>query len=154
MKISQHIAVGVAGSLPVFLLTRSYETTITFFLSNSLIDIDHIIDYWYDYGFNLSRRRFLKACSHAGFTHFFVLLHSFEVLFVILLALFIFRNNSSCIPYILGIFLGFSTHLVSDIIYNKGIKLKYFFIFNRYARGFKLDNIGDRELLSEKRKER
>ena len=103
MKISQHILVGVAGSLPVFWISRSFQTTIAFFLSNSLIDLDHFFDYWYDHGFNLSWNRFHKAVGKADFIHFIVVLHSFEVLLLMLVLLFISRETIFYF-YILGIF--------------------------------------------------
>jgi len=152
MKISQHIVVGIGASLPVFLLTRSLETTITFLLSNSLIDIDHFFDYWYDNGFNLNWRRFHEACKRAYFIHYVVILHSFEVLLLILFLLHFFFKGTIYYSYMLGIFLGFACHIFSDMIYNRGMKSKHFFILIRSLKKFKIDDIGDPELLCKKRK--
>lgn len=127
MKISQHMIVGIIGSLPVYFFTRSFEITSIYLVSNSLVDIDHFFDFWYDHGLRLSWRKFYQACGNNNLVHFIVFLHSFEVLFIILALLYVLRN-SLYFPYMLGIFLGISCHLVSDVIYNKGISLKYFFL--------------------------
>ncbi len=149
--MSQHILVGAAGSLPVFWISHSFQTTLAFFLSNSLIDLDHLFDYWYDHGFNLNWNRFHKACGKADFIHFIVVLHSFEVLLLMLVVLFISRETIFYF-YILGIFAGFGYHMAFDISFNKGMKLKYYFIFCRYLKNFKLDDMGSPLLLKNRRK--
>jgi len=151
MKISQHIAAGVAGSVPLYWLTGSGETTLAFILSNSLIDIDHFFDYWHDHGFHLSWKKFYQACTRADFIHFIVVLHSFEILFLVGLILFLSRETVFY-SYILGILAGFSFHLAFDMAANKGIKVRYYWLFNRYRKKFKIDDIGNPELLYQKRK--
>lgn len=154
MKMSQHILVGVAGSLPVFWISRSFQTTIAFFLSNSLIDLDHLFDYWYDHGFNLSWGRFNNACQKAALTHYIVILHSFEVLFLVfILGYFLFRNTLYD-AYWGGICLGLFCHLLCDAVYNKGMSLKYYFIFFRFRKGFKMDDMADPMRLRRKREGR
>lgn len=151
MKISHHIIAGSAGSLPIFWLTGSYEATVSFFLSNSFIDIDHFLDFWHDHGFHLSWKNFYQACSKADFVHFILVLHSFEVL-ILIFSLSLVLKNSSFYPYLIGISAGFSFHIILDIIGNKGIRIKYYWLFNRYKKKFKIDAIGNPELLNKKRK--
>ncbi len=151
MKISHHLTLGVIGCIPIYYLTKNYKIVAVYFATNSLIDIDHFLDYWYDHGFNLSWKRFHKACGTADFIHFIIFLHSFELLFLISIFLF-FSLNSYYHPYFLGIFLGVGCHLVSDVLYNKGVKPKYYLILNRYMKNFKLDNIANPIFLNEARK--
>lgn len=151
MKLSHHIIIGIVGSLPIYLFTKSPEVTFVYIVSNSFIDVDHFFDFWYDHGFNLSWKKFYKACNTAGFVHFFICLHSFEVLFLISIFLYFFRN-SHFYSYILGILCGFSCHLISDILYNSGVKLKYFFMVSRYMKNFEFDKICAPTLLKEVRK--
>lgn len=147
MKISQHLAVGAISAVPVYLATKSIETTSAFFISNSLIDVDHFFDYWLDHGFNLNWNKFYKSCQAADFVHYIVFLHSFEIIIAFFIAWLISKN-----PIILGITLGFSCHILSDIIHNKGIRPQYLSFLMRMTKKFKIDEIGDTGLLSERRK--
>ncbi len=146
--------VGVAGSLPVFGISHSFQTTIAFFLANSLIDLDHLFDYWYDHGVNVSWRRFYNACQRAAFRHYIVILHSFEVLFLTFILGYFFFRNTLYYTYFWGACVGLFCHLLCDAAYNKGISIKYYFIFLRFRKGFKLDDMADPKRLRMKRQGR
>jgi hypothetical protein len=88
MKITQHLTIGVLGSLPLFLLSRKPVVVLGFFMPNSLIDLDHFFDFWYDFGFKRDLKEFYGRCGHAGFNHFFLWLHTYN--FIILLSISLF----------------------------------------------------------------
>jgi|GEM_PF-3858012 len=150
MKISHHLYVGALGGLAIYSFSKSLPITAAYFFANSAIDIDHIFDFFRDYGFIWNWKKFYRVCCRAEMIHYVVFFHSFELLILVAFLLYLFRDTFAH-PYILGVFLGFSTHLISDIIYNRGLRLKYYFIAIRSLRGFKLDEIADPATLTKVR---
>ena len=141
MKITRHLTVGALGSLPVYLLSRDPVVASGYFLANSLIDLDHLFDFWYDFGFNLDLKKFYNTCGQAGFNHLFLWLHSYDFIFLLSFLLY-FCSNTKIFPYILGIYLGISCHLLCDIYHNrKGIKIIDYFLLSRYRKRFKFNRI-------------
>lgn len=69
----------------VYSITGSFELALAGFLSGTIIDVDHIIEYWNDKGFDLNVTCFFAYCKSGKNSYFFIILHSFELIAIIFL---------------------------------------------------------------------
>lgn len=149
MKISYHLYAGTAaGTLIYFVSGKNLQLTVSFIAANSLIDLDHFVDFWYDHRKLWDVKKMIKACYSANFRHFIVPLHSHElvILFAVIYTLG-FRP-----PFFLGIVLGFALHIFMDQAH-AGFSSKILFLFYRIRHKFLFDKIADPKKLALKRKQ-
>ncbi len=105
------------------------------FLSSSvlggfLIDLDHLIDYFFAFGFDFNLNHFFKGYQFLKTDKVYVLLHSFEIYFLITVGGLLIQNN-----YIIVFAQALLVHLFSDIIINKLPFRMYSFIY-RFVHNF------------------
>ena len=127
MKPHHHVAssILIAGILYVFF--KSWTMALICFLSGILIDLDHIYDYSREFGFPFNIKKFYKAYYSNEFSRWIMVLHSWEILFLIGMVAWFTGWN----PWITGILAGFGHHLVLDTLYNNERLRSYSFIWRR-----------------------
>jgi len=104
------------------------------------IDLDHWLDYWLNIKkIDFDVKEFFRKCNNYELDHFYVLLHSWEILPLFVMLLIISNYN----PWIIGVSIGFVEHLILDTLYND-VKLAAYFFTNRFKHGFKSNKIYDR----------
>ena len=101
------------------------------FLSGIFIDLDHIYDYIREVGFPFKVKDFFKAAYDSELPRWVVFLHSWELLFPLGMIAWFTNWN----PWITGIFIGFSQHIISDMLYNNEGFQSYSFIW-RWKHNF------------------
>ncbi len=123
MDTKGHIVVSGVLSLLVGFLTKSIWGGVVTFLAGVLLDLDHLLELylWYVKG-NKKRK--------------FVFLHAWEILVILFLVfLILYGLNFSNILFatdkavLLGIMIGYGSHILLDSIFNKVHPLGYFIIF-------------------------
>jgi hypothetical protein len=124
MRLLGHALASVAVSTGIYGLTKSTEIAVSSFLAGVLIDIDHYFDYWLQYPLKLDVKHFFTTCEGHGLQRVTLLLHSVEMLLVLLAAVYLTRSKM-----LLGIYLGFSQHIIFDYIFNGVYPLSYYFVF-------------------------
>ena len=119
MTPSGHLLLGGAIGAAVYGTTGSWPGALAALAAGVLPDLDHTLDY-YNW---LVRHR-----PH----RIFYLFHSWEYLGILVLALVLLAGN----PVVLGITLGYASHVASDYLVSRRHVLWYSLIF-RAKRGFR-----------------
>ena len=136
MGISGHILTSVAAIGIAFSVTRSISLSLGVAIGSLLLDADHFLDYLFiDNQRSLNPIRFLKYYSKYFPPRRVLLLHSYELLIVLLS--FAFLTSSKALG---GFAVGAFIHLVADILprSNRSIRSRiklYSFIY-RWHHGF------------------
>ncbi len=125
MKVSRHIIVSVSvGAVVSFWFNNLYAGIICL-LSGVLVDSDHILEYiieyrWRDFTF----KKCYVACENNQFKKIHLVLHSIEIILVLWVFVVYTRNI-----YLFAGTLGYSVHLLLDIVGNRASPRSYFFIW-------------------------
>lgn len=127
MKVREHALVSLIGAGVLYKLTDSLGVSLWVFIMGVFIDIDHYIDYVRENGISFNPKKVYLACEegHIYFKKFILFLHSYELILVLWLAIFMLD---------LGIVwkyaaLSFSLHLLLDQMANPVVPFAYFFSF-------------------------
>ena len=123
----------------VFYIFGSWAAAAASLVSGIFIDMDHLLDYFVNYGINFDFRKFYSACSEVRFKRLFLLLHSYE--FLLIMWVLIYAMKLGLVWK--GAAIGFTQHIVLDQLFNSrsdAKKLKYFFLY-RLMKGFRRDAI-------------
>lgn len=104
-----------------------------FLVAGILIDLDHYIDYIRERGISFNFKKVCDVCIYAymDFKKVTVLLHSYELLILLWLAIFIFNLDLAW----KHLALGFTLHLFIDQMVNPVMPFSYFLSF-RIANNF------------------
>lgn len=106
-------------------------------LAGFFVDIDHLFDYFQAFGFKFRFDYFFKGYSFLKTDKIFVLFHSYELAFtLILLSLFINGGHSLFFTAGLSLFL----HILYDSVSNQTHPFTYFFLF-RLIHGFDISKL-------------
>jgi len=125
MMPQYHFTVSVTISLTFFIYTKSPTASLLCFLAGFMLDADHLIDFWmYKRKLTLSREIFQGF--YEKWDKVPVLLHSIELLILIALLALLFPSVS--LP-LLGIAVGFISHLILDFMSYELHPLSYFLIY-------------------------
>ncbi|MBT7592323.1 MAG: hypothetical protein HN561_14795 [Candidatus Scalindua sp.] len=136
MKLKSHVLASIIFSTLFFMIFKSWMISVSSFLSGVLIDIDHIIDYYREHGINLRIKQFFEVCHNTKLSSVWIIFHSWELLVI----LSIYAFSMSWDPWIVGLTIGFTQHIVLDQFFNKTNKLTYLF-FWRLKNGFNVKKI-------------
>lgn len=129
MLIAHHTIVMLALGTIAFLLNKlNAIQTIIFFIAGVIIDIDHILAYWYyERDFTLRYKKIKAWCFKVGYRmeHFFVF-HNLWFLIAVFLLLEgkIYRNT---------VIIGLLIHYILDIIYDA----YWYFILKQNVRPYR-----------------
>ncbi|MCX6991892.1 MAG: hypothetical protein NT011_01990 [Kiritimatiellaeota bacterium] len=133
MQPSKHVIVSVLVSALVWWWLRSSAAALACFLMGVFIDLDHVIDFFYNHRRHLKFQRFFTAFEFEVLENVFVFLHSWEFALVWLALLLSLPDARQ--PVALGLFVGFVTHLALDNLFNRHARWAYF-LFYRLRHGF------------------
>ncbi len=131
MKLKSHIFASIIFSTLFFVIFKSWKISVSSLLSGVLIDIDHIIDYYREHGINLRIKQFFEVCHNTKLIRVWLIFHSWELLALLSICAFLMSWD----PWIVGLTIGFTQHIILDQIFNKPDRLAYFF-FWRLKNGF------------------
>jgi hypothetical protein len=95
------------------------------------MDIDHLIDYFYNYGLRLRINHFFNAFRYEALENIFVFLHSWEFIAVYLALLWIIDWKPVAVGAVIGVFV----HLLLDHFFNEHSRFAYFLSY-RIFHGF------------------
>ncbi len=138
MRIKGHIVSSGVISFMVYLISRSPVNGIVSFLAGVFIDLDHIVDYYLNYGVNYKLKEVYVTLCESRLDKFYVFLHSFELLVIFWILIFLIPlNNIFC-----AIAIGFTQHVFLDQIHNP-IKPRAYFLAYRIANKFSREAIID-----------
>jgi membrane-bound metal-dependent hydrolase YbcI (DUF457 family) len=144
MNVEKHIAITVPIAAISYFGTKSWEFVTGFCLSGIFIDVDHLIEFWIDRGFNLNIPSFFEYGNSGTNTRHVILLHSIELMAAFF---FIFLCDSTYHLLFYGLMWGMLLHIFLDYIniltrFNyKWYSFLLFFFFFRMLFSFKRSSI-------------
>ena len=134
MKVQYHIATSTIVSGILYLLFKSWSMAASALLAGIFIDLDHLIDYFREHGWSLNIKRFFRTCNDCQFDRVILVLHGWEWL----LLFFIISWGSDWNPWITGVLIGLSHHMILDSI-SSCSSLKSYSLFWRWSKNFDFD---------------
>lgn len=124
MRVRAHIAAtAVFGGL-LYYIFRSIPMLISVFLSGVLIDLDHVLDCYLNFGRKFNVWNTINVCENLQLKKTYLFLHSYELL---LIYSFIVRWLNLG-PVWFGIATGLTFHILLDRMYNYLYPNSLFFI--------------------------
>ena len=124
MKLPVHIISSTIISSLVYFITKSFILSITTFLSGIFIDLDHFIDYFYtERKVKIDVKDFFYKCENFQLKKTFLLLHSYEIIVLLIILNFLYPENK----FVVGFSIGYGTHLLLDIIYNFSLNIEIYY---------------------------
>ncbi len=106
------------------------------FIAGVVIDADHFIDYYLNHPFTLKLSRIYDTFEKRGLAKLYILLHSYEMLIILWLSIYVFSMSASWIALAIGL----TQHIIFDVFTNPIRISGYFFIY-RLWNGFKKEMI-------------
>lgn len=144
MKARYHAVSSVAFGIGFWVVTRDFKASLVCLLSGVLIDLDHLIDFYIHNRIKLENpleayRRLCDWCLGLKFEVIYIFLHSLELILILWFCVIVFKWGN----YGIAVALGFTQHMVLDIVYNrrKFIPPKGYFFLYRMKKGFKKDHL-------------
>ena len=131
MKLKQHITISLFFSAFLFAISKSWIISTSSFVSGFLIDIDHVLDYFWGFRKRFRVKEFFDDHYNGEILFIMVIFHSWELLVLLSICVLTISWN----PWIIGITIGLTQHVVLDQIFNKPNKW-WFFFFWRLNNGF------------------
>ena len=143
MKPTKHAIASFAIGSILYLYTKNIYVGFLCFFSGILVDVDHIIEYIIHSGLRgITIDKVWHVCeetnkdgANKGFKKLYLVFHSWEV-FIVLWVLTAFFKNI----YLLAFTLGYSSHIVLDVIGNRMYPQGYSFIW-RCLKKFHTKNL-------------
>lgn len=136
MRLHQHTAFSAALAGILYLIFKSWGLALSCFISGIFIDMDHFIDVIREHGWNVRIRNFFRICHESQFHRILLILHGWE--WLILCGMTAWLTNWN--PWVTGTFIGVSSHLILDAVYNTKNLLSYSLIW-RWKQDFHFDTI-------------
>jgi hypothetical protein len=132
MPVTHAVTSGVI-SVFVGLYFKSPGCAVVSFITGVFIDLDHLFDYYTSHRFTLSLKRIYCACVRIRFKRLFILLHSYELIAVLWIAIYVFSLSNMWKAAAIGL----TQHIILDQITNPISAFGYFLtyrILNRFGR--------------------
>jgi len=125
MRAEFHIPISAVVSTAVYFISGSKEISLISFFSGIFIDLDHIFDYFYCEGkIKFDIKDFFYKCNSHKIKKYIFFLHSFELLVLLAILFYFFPSK-----ILVGILIGFSTHIFTDAFYRPKYFFRYFLIY-------------------------
>ncbi|MFA6973584.1 MAG: hypothetical protein WC238_02465 [Parcubacteria group bacterium] len=146
MNLFLHLFIHIALSLLAgFIVWKLWQKPVASFVAGIvggfLVDLDHVIDYFLAFGWNIRLDYFAKGYQFLKSDKIYVLLHGWEyVIILAVLAIWVLKNKTAK-SVILALALGLFFHLGFDASANEGAKFSTYSIANRMHKNFELKDL-------------
>jgi len=131
MKLEHHAVASLIMSGLLYATFKSWSLTIASLLSGIFTDLDHLIEYLIEYGMPFNVKKFFHSCYGRKFRRAFLVFHAWEWLLI----WFVLALLTEWDPWISGILVGFSQHMILDQVHNRPSFWGYSFLW-RWKNGF------------------
>lgn len=149
MRIRAHVATSAILGGVLSYLFKSIPVGLGAFLSGILIDLDHLLDCYLNYGWKFNPLKTISICHNHELKKLYFFLHSYELLLAYVVAIFFLKKFGIWF----GAAAGIALHLMLDNIRNPMVGSSYF-LFYRYSKKFEMSKfLKQDELLSKRNKE-
>ena len=135
IDLSWHLIISSLAFVIIYIFFKSWKLALLAFFSGTLIDLDHLVDYFLVYKINFRPEKFFKGYQFLESRRVYVFLHGWEWIGVVLLVGFLAGFMPAAIAIALGIF----GHLVVDQTLGFRHEPLFYFLTYRIIKKFKLD---------------
>lgn len=115
MKAQYHVVLSVAVAGLLYAGFRSWAMAASSLVAGVLLDLDHLIDYYVEYGIPRTTNDFLDACYERRMQRALLLFHAWEWLLLLGVLAVLSGGNE----WLLGALIGTAHHLVCDQVTNE-----------------------------------
>ncbi len=150
MLPSRHIMYSGIIALIFYFITKSILASLTCLFFGFIIDIDHIIEYGLQFNWkSLTLKKVYHASMNTGtntknikFAKLYLIFHSIELALILWFLYYISGNI-----YLAAIAVGYSSHILLDIIGNNHLKIHAYFIIWRFLKKWNPDLLFKKKFL-------
>lgn len=132
-----HISCGIVSSLTIYIITKSFPCSFACFLANFLFDIDHCLEYTVFCIKNKEKptlKRFFSGAYFAEKNTLCVIFHGYEYFLIFMVITFLsFFAGFSATWIWTGILIGYSEHIIFDLIGNDCSIIGYSLIYRAFV---------------------
>jgi hypothetical protein len=144
LHLSFHATLGIVAGIIAWLITkRFWASIIPGILAGTLIDLDHVIDYLFTFGWNFNFGHFIQGFQYLESAKMRVMFHGWEYVIILLVAYWLVKARTIRIIF-LAVALGLFFHLGEDVLINK-IPVKSYSIIYRALNGFEMEKMVNAE---------
>lgn len=111
------------------------------FFGAVLIDLDHLIDYFFAFGLHFNLRSFVHGEQFAQNDKIYVLFHGWEYVILLLGVAWLVKSNIKLKVAALALSLGAFFHLVIDVNVNDGMMMKSYSVVYRSVYHYEMEKI-------------
>jgi len=115
MKLEHHIAVSTVISGILFAIFKSFGLSAASFFVGIFIDLDHIVDYFFETGLGFNKKEFFSFFYEEKHKKIVLIFHGWEFLIILGAAAKLTDLNH----WITGMLIGYGQHMLFDFYYNK-----------------------------------
>lgn len=129
------MAVSLVIGAAVYLYFKSLACGVTSFLAGVFVDIDHIIDYYLNYGQRADWKDFYRFCTEARLQKLTLVFHSYELLILLWVSIIVFSLGDIW----KALAIGATQHVIFDQVSNIGrsqMDRRTYFLSFRLKKGF------------------
>lgn len=105
------------------------------FLGGFLIDLDHVLEYFFIFGFHLNLYYFLTGRQFLKSDRIYIIFHAWEYIVPLLGLAWLFRQKKALKVFLLSLALASLVHLISDSLINN-YPFKFYSIIYRSEQSF------------------
>ncbi len=136
LHISIHFLMAILSGLAFGLIFKKvWLGLIAGILGGFLIDLDHILEYFFVFGLNFNLRDFLNGLQFLTSDKIWVIFHAYEYFPILIFFAYLFRKKKALSFFLITLaFAGF-VHLVSDSYINN-FPLKHYSLIYRASKNF------------------
>jgi len=124
--------VSITFSAFLFAITKSWILFTASLVSGVLIDLDHVLDFLWEYRMRFVVQKFFDAHYNRKILFCMIIFHSWELLIPLNIYAFLVGGNS----WVIGITIGLTQHIILDQTFNKKINKCIYFFFWRLKNDF------------------
>jgi len=140
-----HLVLSLLAAFFVYRLLKckSYISIVASIVGGFLIDIDHLVDYFFAFGIHFSLNYFLKGYQFLKSDRMYVPFHSWELVILLLIIFLIFsyfKNRIVLKTILLSFCIALFFHLATDVILNR-ISIKSYSFIYRLQKNFSLKEL-------------
>lgn len=130
MDLQEHIALSLPAAGLIYLAAGDAGAALSFAAVAVLIDLDHLVDYWRETGFNRQVRVFLRYFDQRRPIHSYLPLHGWEWPLQCLAV----AVAAGAPAWVWSGMAGWMAHLILDHRYNRLTPFAYFFLYRWSVR--------------------
>lgn len=130
----------ISGYLPGRYFGRPWLGLFAGFLGGFLIDLDHVLEYFFVFGLNFNFSRFFSGWQFLKSDTIYLIFHAWEWVFLILVLALILRSLRNLKIFLLILSLALAVHLISDSLINN-YPLRFYTISYRASQNFSAERL-------------